>query len=349
MWQRSELKNEAKRNLTGKYWQAFAVSLVVGLLSGGSGLISYNFSLSDLRLSSQRFSFDLDHVFDRIEQFFAGSSPFLFDPHFFQNLPWRGFGLIVILAALLAGSIGILYGIFVSPVIQVGGNRWFSRNREAPATPTIGIIFSLFKTGRYLKTVGSMLWMNFFLFLWSLMAAIPFTTGITLVMISYVIPVTNEQGQIWPDLFNWLPGDPEVAIAAFFALLLAGSLLLALPVIIKGYSYRMTPWILADNPGIGYKRALKLSKQLTRGQKWDIFVLDLSFLGWFILGGLLCGIGLLFVTPYFMAVQAELYARLRRLGVEQGHCSMEELGFYPVNTRPGSDTTAPSPTSGVML
>ncbi len=116
-------------------------------------------------------------------------------------------------------------------------------------------------------------------------------------------------GYAIPDQFyNWLGGF-EAARLTFFLLLMLASSLLALPVIIKGYSYRMTPWILADNPQIGYKRALKLSMQLTRGHKWGIFVLDLSFIGWFILGGLLCGIGIMFVMPYFQAVQAELYAR----------------------------------------
>ena len=39
---------------------------------------------------------------------------------------------------------------------------------------------------------------------------------------------------------------------------------------------------------------------MTRGHKWNIFVLDLSFIGWFLLGILACGIGMFFVMPYSM-------------------------------------------------
>ncbi len=66
-------------------------------------------------------------------------------------------------------------------------------------------------------------------------------------------------------------------------------------VIIKGIAYSMTPFILADNPQIGYGRTLKLSIAMTNGHKGAIFVLYLSFLGWYILGMLCFGIGLLFL------------------------------------------------------
>ena len=58
-----------------------------------------------------------------------------------------------------------------------------------------------------------------------------------------------------------------------------------------------------------------------------MFVLDLSFIGWFILGLLACCVGILFVLPYYIATQAELYARLRTLAVEKNISSMEEFGY----------------------
>ncbi|HEX3032961.1 MAG TPA: DUF975 family protein, partial [Bacillota bacterium] len=72
-------------------------------------------------------------------------------------------------------------------------------------------------------------------------------------------------------------------------------LALIIPGIVKSYAYRMVPYILADNPEIGYKRALELSNQMTRGEKFAIFVLDLSFIGWYILGMLLLLVGVIFV------------------------------------------------------
>ena len=96
-------------------------------------------------------------------------------------------------------------------------------------------------------------------------------------------------------------------------------------VIIKGISYSMTPFILADNPQIGYERALKLSIAMTRGHKGAIFVLYLSFLGWYLLGLLCFGIGLLFLMPYVYATMTELYVRLRGYALEGGLCTREEL------------------------
>ena len=89
------------------------------------------------------------------------------------------------------------------------------------------------------------------------------------------------------------------------------SLLLIIPGIIKMYEYRFVPYIMAENPELEHNRALNLSREMTRGQKMDIFVLDLSFLGWFILGALFFGIGILFVQPYYDAVNAELYQKLK--------------------------------------
>ena len=104
------------------------------------------------------------------------------------------------------------------------------------------------------------------------------------------------------------------------------TLLLIIPGIIKGYAYRMVPYILADNPNIGAARAIELSDQMTKGEKLDIFVLDLSFLGWILLGSLACGIGVLFVNPYVEATNAELYAALKDKAYRNGLCTPAELG-----------------------
>lgn len=104
-------------------------------------------------------------------------------------------------------------------------------------------------------------------------------------------------------------------------------LLLIIPGIVMAYAYRMVPYILADNPNIGYKRALKLSTEMTRGHKFRIFVLDLSFIGWILLGVLALFIGVLFVMPYINATNAELYLVLRQNAIDKGLCSQEELSL----------------------
>lgn len=102
-------------------------------------------------------------------------------------------------------------------------------------------------------------------------------------------------------------------------------LLFIVPGIIKFYAYRMVPYILTDNPNIGAKRAIELSIEMTNGHKLDMFVLDLSFLGWYFLGALALGIGTLFVNPYAFATEAELYLVLRNNAIENYYCSHDEL------------------------
>ena len=108
------------------------------------------------------------------------------------------------------------------------------------------------------------------------------------------------------------------------------TLLFIVPGIIKSYQYYYVPYLIADNPDIGSKRIFELSKQMTNGEKGKIFVLNLSFIGWYILGILTCCIGLLFLTPYTMATDAELYAFVRTRSIKINITESGELkGFAP--------------------
>lgn len=89
-------------------------------------------------------------------------------------------------------------------------------------------------------------------------------------------------------------------------------LLLIVPGIIKRYSYRMAPYILADRPELSGTEVLTLSRQMMNGHKWKTFVLDLSFLGWNILSALTFGLlGIFYVNPYRQCTNAELYRELK--------------------------------------
>lgn len=103
------------------------------------------------------------------------------------------------------------------------------------------------------------------------------------------------------------------------------SLLLIIPGIIKAYAYSMVPYILADNPNIGVRKAIALSNEMTMGHKFDMFVLDLSFIGWYLLGTIALGIGVLFVMPYENATKAELYLVLRKNALETNMCCYDDL------------------------
>ena len=114
------------------------------------------------------------------------------------------------------------------------------------------------------------------------------------------------------------------------------SCLFIVPGIIKAYEYYYVPYILAENPYIPTERVLQLSRTMTNGEKGKIFVLNLSFLGWWFLGGIACGIGVWFVSPYVSATYAELYAFVRERSFAYNMTGPAELPgvniappFYP--------------------
>lgn len=114
-------------------------------------------------------------------------------------------------------------------------------------------------------------------------------------------------------------------------------LLLIIPGIVKSYAYSMVPYILADNPNIGSRRAIEISNRMTDGEKIRLWVLDLSFIGWYLLGTLALLVGVLFVHPYVNATKAELYLVLRQNALDQGICSYDELLIQPPEKYGGAE------------
>jgi len=71
------------------------------------------------------------------------------------------------------------------------------------------------------------------------------------------------------------------------------SLLLVIPGIIASYRYYMTPFILVENPGMTAREAINESKQLMKGNKWRLFCLEFSFIGWELLAGLVMWVAMM--------------------------------------------------------
>jgi len=88
------------------------------------------------------------------------------------------------------------------------------------------------------------------------------------------------------------------------------SLLFFIPGIVKAYAYSMVYYVKADHPEYGWRECLDESQRLMTGHKWEKFVLDLSFIGWGIVGSLCLGVGTLWVMTYMAATEAQYYEYL---------------------------------------
>ena len=98
------------------------------------------------------------------------------------------------------------------------------------------------------------------------------------------------------------------------------SLLLVGPGIVKHYEYLMVPYIIAENPAMDYKEAFQISKQMMDGEKMEAFIMDLSFIGWYLLSAVTCGLlAIFYVNPYVQASFAEMYTFNKQKAYQEGY------------------------------
>ena len=76
------------------------------------------------------------------------------------------------------------------------------------------------------------------------------------------------------------------------------SMLFVIPGVVATYRYRFAYYNLLTDPTLSAGEAIRLSCQQTRGIKWELFVLDLSFIGWSLLASLTMGLLNIWLTPY---------------------------------------------------
>lgn len=89
-------------------------------------------------------------------------------------------------------------------------------------------------------------------------------------------------------------------------------LLLIIPGIIKSYAYAMTEFIAEDNPLLGPNECIDRSKAMMNGHKMDLFLLDLSYIGWILLGLLSLGIGFLWISPWMQMAHVRFYEEIKQ-------------------------------------
>ena len=128
----------------------------------------------------------------------------------------------------------------------------------------------------------------------------------------------RARGEISPDALGALiDGGKKDLGGAIFAGMLTyifvalWSMLFIIPGIIKSFSYAMTFYIKNDHPEYSAIEAITESRRMMNGNKMRFFVLQLSFIGWWIVGALCLGVGTLWVTAYVSAANAEFYEDLK--------------------------------------
>ena len=172
---------------------------------------------------------------------------------------------------------------FMMGPIWLGIDRFFIATREQQNPVSFGYLRYGF-TGEYLKKSWANLSTALITWCWSIVIYIPVVIGTVLKHI------TNNDN---------------------FKMFIFLSPIFMIPWFIAQLRYSMVPYIIANNGNISGKRARELSTEMTTGHKMDLFLLELSFIGWIILGIFAFILGFLFVVPYVYAARAEAYTCLK--------------------------------------
>lgn len=143
----------------------------------------------------------------------------------------------------------------------------------------------------------------------SLVITGPLTLGLVVVFSKLIKGEKAEIANVFDGFKNFVNSFLLYILITIFTFL--WSLLFVIPGIVMGYAYSMSYYILKDNPELSANEARKQSIEMMRGNKWRLFCLDFSFIGWALLSILTFGILMLWVTPVMEASHAAFYESLK--------------------------------------
>ncbi len=144
----------------------------------------------------------------------------------------------------------------------------------------------------------------------SLFFILPMAYSYMLIFLDFI---RGEKEKLVGKLFGFFKNYGRAFGTAFMVMLytILWSLLLVIPGIIKALAYSMTYFISKDHPEYSIDECIEASKRMMDGHKGELFILELSFIGWILLSILTLGIGLLWVTPYMETTIAHYYEELK--------------------------------------
>lgn len=320
MWTRKQLKAGARQSVSHNYWRTVAVCLLATILISGISLGSLHTGLTsdavdgtlpEIDLSPGGW-FDLKSNSDIVNEFLNGTTGGAagdLDP------AWRPTrGVLAVFFNNITQSKSFAFGVLNSL------NQFLFQDRvSAGIIILIGALLSLFYWF-FVRNVLEVGQCRFFL-----ETRRYYQTDSGRMLFPYRVRRTRKTA--WTMFFRAM-------YQIFWSFTIVGG-------IVKFYSYRMIPYILAENPDVSRKEAFALSRAMMKGQKWRAFRLHLSFLGWALLNLLTLGLlGVFYLSPYQNATWAELYMELRREARERGLPGIERLNDRYLDAEPG-DTAYP--------
>lgn len=130
---------------------------------------------------------------------------------------------------------------------------------------------------------------------------------------SFFLKISRNQkveiNELWSKTNMYLP---YLGVSILVGIIVGvGFILLVIPGIILALGYSQVYYIILDDEKIGITDAMKKSREMMKGHKWEFFVLGLSFIGWLLLGILTLGILYFWLIPYMEVTLCNFYNKLK--------------------------------------
>ena len=269
-----QLRQIARGNQNKHFWWAVLITLLAVLLAGdlASG-INLSVNLGDTLRKTSINLYTSVYVMDDA----------LFGPHDLSSNP--------LLSAL--ASLSTLLGLasmVIGGAVHWGFARYLLQTHDADCKRPCATLFSGFSY--FGKLLGLYWLLALKVFLWALIPIGVVVLGMVLIGLLAIA------GMGWFSL-------------AFLPLVVVAMLAASIPAICAEYRYSMSYYLMVENPDLGVSECIQCSINLMHGHKNRLFCLDLSFIGWYLLSGLTCGIlAVLYVLPYHAFARTAFYRDL---------------------------------------
>lgn len=284
---RSLVKTQARQIIRGKVFYLFIITIIVGFLSGSS----FYFNFSNLNIGDHSTNDYYDH-FDGYDEFgqYDDAEDFLNDNPIenFRFNSAKDEAEVTDMAKPAKADIGSLFG---GAMIGLGS-----------ASVIIALIFTplaVTLSGMYLSLIRK--------------------------RADEVFQFGTELGGIFKNSFNNTYLNKFVLCILKDALIVLLTMLFIVPGCIFYYSSYFAYQIMADNPNLKPSEAIKLSKKMIKGNRTELFVLDLSFIPWMLLTLVTLGIAGIYVTPYYNTTQALYYENFRLRALAEGRITEDDF------------------------
>ena len=178
--------------------------------------------------------------------------------------------------------------------------------------------------GKVWPIIGIMFLAGIILMCASMLNAVPFIGALAVYFINAAITVgirgmfmniTYGDEPKVQDIFSAFPRILPATLLFFLISLFSGlwSLLFVIPGIVMGIAYSMSFNIFLENPDMGAMECIRESKSIMSGHKMEYFVLQLSFIPWWLLCMVTCGLASYYVVPYVTLTNIDFYHRIKNV------------------------------------